>query len=270
MFKYIFYFLLGNALIASITIIAERNSPRVAGILMTLPTITFLSLLLIAIEQGVEFASSAAMWNPIGLVADVIFLGIFALGTRISRSLVISLFLAFTSYFTSILLLRSLPIANGFQALALLWLSCAAAYISFRKLNARKFQQLRASWKQILFRGSFGGIVITSIILLSDIASAKWSGIFSAFPGTITPVLIVLYLSYGREMTDSVIRDSPLGLIGTGLYAFTIWLLYPRENLPLPSSTFIAFLILIAYLLVISLLRYYFEQQPFNHGHSKL
>ncbi len=258
MLKYMLYFFVGSGLIASITTIAERNSPRLAGILMTLPTITFLSLLLIAIEQGVEFASSAAMWNSIGLVADVIFLGMFALGTRISHSLALSLFLAFISYFTSIFLLKSLPLANGFQALALLWLSCLAAYISFRRLNAKKFKQVIASWKQILFRGSFGGIVVIGIVLLSDIASATLSGIFSAFPGTITPVLIVLYLSYGREMTDSVIRDSPLGLAGTGLYSFIIWLLYPREDLL--SSTLEAFLILIAFLLAISFLRTRFEQ----------
>ncbi|MEM2925291.1 MAG: hypothetical protein QXJ68_06335 [Methanocellales archaeon] len=258
--KYIIYFLAGAGLITCITTIAEKNSPRIAGILMTLPTITFLSLLLIAMEQGLEYASKAAMWNPIGLIADVIFLGMFALSTRVSRSLVISLFLAFASYFTSIFLLRSLSIANGFQALALLWLSCTAAYVQFRKLNARKFKGVGVSWRQILFRGGFGGVVITSIVLLSDISSAKWSGIFSAFPGTITPVLIVLYHRYGREMTDAVIRDSPLGLAATGLYSFTIWLLYPRENLPLPWSTLIAFLILIAFLLIISILRSRFEQ----------
>jgi hypothetical protein len=265
MLKYLLYFLAGSGLIASITIIAERNSPRLAGILMALPTITFLSLLLIAIDRGMQFASSAAMWNPIGLIADVIFLGLFALSTRILHSLAISLLLAFTSYFTSILLLKSLAIANGYEALAILWLSCLAAFILFRRLPAKKFKRVKASWKQFLFRGSFGGIVITSIVFLSDIASAIWSGIFSAFPGTITPVLIVLYLSYGREMTDSLIRDSPLGLAGTGLYSFMVWLLYPSGDLIL--STLAALLVLIAFLLAIS--RLSLEQQPFNHGHSK-
>lgn len=263
MLKYVLYFLIGSGLIASITLIAERASPRLAGILMALPTITFFSLLFMALEHGVEFAGSAAMWNPLGIVADVVFLELFVLGTRIStgnRALIIALLLAFAGYFSGIFLLRFLPLENGFQALALLWLSCIAAYISFRKLADIKFDSRAiASWQQILFRGSFGGIVISGVIFLGDVAGSLWGGIFSSFPGTITPVLILLYSSHGREMTDSVIRDSPIGLAGTGLYSCMIWLLYPVGEIL--SGTLGAILILIAFLLTISFFRTYFEQQ---------
>lgn len=257
MIRYVLYFLTGSGLIAGITLIAERNSPRLAGILMALPTITFISLLIMALEYGAEFASKAAVWNPVGIVADVIFLGMFAFGTRISHGkggLITALALAFSGYFISIFLLRWLPISSGFQALAMLWIACIAAYISFRKLAALNFDRRDfTGWLGLLLRGVFGGIVVSGIIFLGDIAGPLWGGIFSSFPGTMTPVLILLYLSHGIEMTDSVIRDSPVGLAGTGLYSCTVWLLYPAGGVFL--GTLGAFLILLAFLFAIASLR---------------
>jgi hypothetical protein len=64
--KYLIYFLSGSILITAITLVAEKRSQKIAGILMCLPVISFLSLLFIGISQGAEFAGRAAVWNPIG------------------------------------------------------------------------------------------------------------------------------------------------------------------------------------------------------------
>ncbi len=255
MLRYVLYFLTGSGLIAGIILVAERRSPRLAGILMALPTITFISLLFMALEHDAEFASKAAIWNPVGIVADVIFLGMFAFGTRISRGasgLLIAFALAFLGYFTAIFLLRWLPISSGFQALALLWIACIAAYILFRRLAACEFERrVTAGWQEVLLRGVFGGSVVSGVIFLGDNAGPLWGGIFSSFPGTITPVLMLLYLSHGMEMTDSVIRDSPIGLAGTGLYSCMVWVLYPVGGVF--SGTIGAILILIIFLSALSL-----------------
>lgn len=80
--KYLIYFISGSILIASITVIAEKKSPKIAGILMSLPVITFLSLIFMAMSQGVDFASKAAIWNPMGAVADLVYMGFFAAGIK--------------------------------------------------------------------------------------------------------------------------------------------------------------------------------------------
>jgi len=50
---------------------------------MSLPVITLLSLLFMAVSQGVYFASRAAVWNPIGAIADLLYMGLFAAGIRV-------------------------------------------------------------------------------------------------------------------------------------------------------------------------------------------
>src|SRR5574341_1483732 len=81
--KYLIYFISGSILITAITVIAEKKSPKVAGILMSLPVITFLSLLFLAVSQGVDFASKAAVWNPIGAMADLVYMCLFLVGVNL-------------------------------------------------------------------------------------------------------------------------------------------------------------------------------------------
>ncbi len=83
--KYLIYFLSGSILITAITLVAEKRSQKIAGILMCLPVITFISLLFLGVSQGAEFASMAAVWNPIGAVADLVYIGLFAIGINLPR-----------------------------------------------------------------------------------------------------------------------------------------------------------------------------------------
>jgi len=78
------------------------------------------------------------------------------------------------------------------------------------------------SVKEIIFRGLFGGSVVAAIVILGDSAGYIWGGLFSSFPGTITPVLILLHLKNGKDMSYGVIKSAPIGLSGTGL--IPVWL----------------------------------------------
>jgi hypothetical protein len=143
--KYPVYFLSGSLLITAITLIAEKKSQKVAGILMCLPVITFLSLLFLGISQGTDFASRAAVWNPIGAIADLVYLGFFAIGINIPGytaaarnesirrkkivELLCGLFFGFTGYFISILIFSGFTINSGWISLpslrrSPLYLSC--------------------------------------------------------------------------------------------------------------------------------------------------
>jgi hypothetical protein len=245
--KYFVYFISGSILIASITVIAEKKSPKIAGILMSLPVITFLSLIFMAMSQGVAFASRAALWNPIGAIADLVYMGFFAAGIKIpeyidkkqngkSRSgtsdniqeVFCGLITGFAGYFVSILILSKLSISIGWVSLIFLWFSAIISYMIFQRFPDMKIAPKKiVSSKDILFRCLFGGSAVAAIVILGDSAGYQWGGLFSSFPGTITPVLVLLHLKNGKEMSYSVIKSSPIGLSATGLYSCIVWVLYP-------------------------------------------
>lgn len=245
--KYFVYFISGSILIASITVIAEKKSPKIAGILMSLPVITFLSLIFIAMSQGVDFAGHAALWNPIGAIADLVYMGFFAAGIKIPEYIdkkqngkyrsgtsdniqeaFCGLITGFAGYFVSILILSKLSISSGWVSLIFLWFSAIISYKIFQRFPDMKIAPKKlVSSKDILFRCLFGGSAVAAIVILSDSAGYLWGGLFSSFPGTITPVLVLLHLKNGKEMSYSVIKSSPIGLSATGLYSCIVWVLYP-------------------------------------------
>jgi len=267
--KYFVYFISGSILIASITIIAEKKSPKIAGILMSLPVITFLSLVFMAISQGVDFAGKAAIWNPIGAIADLVYMGFFAAGIKIPEYIdkkqngkyqnrksdrIIEIFFGlitgFAGYFVSILFLSKLSINSGWISLVFLWIAAIISYKIFRQFpDVKTVPKKIVSSKDILFRCLFGGSAVAAVVILGDSAGYLWGGLFSSFPGTITPVLVLLHLKNGKEMSYGVIKSSPIGLSATGLYSCMVWLLYPLYGIFM--GTLASYMAVLGFLFVI-------------------
>jgi hypothetical protein len=64
-------------------------------------------------------------------------------------------------------------------------------------------------------------------MILGDSFGYLWGGLFSFFPATITPVLVLLHMRNGKDIIPGVIKSSHIGLSATGLYSCIIWLMYP-------------------------------------------
>ncbi len=60
---------------------------------------------------------------------------------------------------------------------------------------------------------------MAAVVILGDTFGYLWGGLLSSFPGTITPVLVLLHLKNGKDMSYGVIKSAPIGLSGTGLYS---------------------------------------------------
>ncbi len=134
--EYLIYFISGSTLITAITLIAEKKSPKIAGILMSLPVITVLSLLFLALVQGADFSSRAAVWNPVGAIADLAYMGLFAVGISMPEylgknkyenvrnkmivELLFGLLFGFTGYFILIFISSRFSVTNGFVSLGAL------------------------------------------------------------------------------------------------------------------------------------------------------
>lgn len=261
--KYLIYFLSGSVLITAITLVAEKRSQKTAGILMCLPVITFLSLLFIGISQGAEFAGKAAVWNPLGAVADLVYIGLFSVGinlpgfigktntlcdrTKKIIELISGLISGFAGYLVSIAVFSRLQITSGWASLFALWVAAVIFYILFKRLKENyAVKPGPVTTYDLVLRGLFGGAVVAGVVILGDSFGYIWGGLFSSFPGTITPVLVLLYLKNGKGIISGVIKSSPVGLSATGLYSCMVWLLYPMYGII--EGTFAAYIAVLGFL----------------------
>ena len=159
--------------------------------------------------------------------------------------------LGFAGYFLFILVFSRIQVTSGFISLVFLWAAAFIFYIIFKRVREIKIEKVaHISAGEIVFRGLFGGSAVVAVVILGDQQGYVWGGLFSSFPGTITPVLVLLHLKSGTGMSYAAIKSAPIGLGGTGLYSCMVWLLYPVYGVI--AGTFIAYLAVVAFLLAIA------------------
>ncbi len=174
----------------------------------------------------------------------------FSDGTKRSIEILSGLLSGFAGYFLCIAVLSQLPITSGWVSLFALWVAAVIFYILFKRLNENYAGKPKiVSRYDIIFRGIFGGTVVAAVVILGDSFGYLWGGLFSSFPGTITPVLVLLHLKNGKSIISGVIKSSPIGLSATGLYSCMVWLLYPMYGII--AGTFASYLAVLGFLSVI-------------------
>ncbi len=250
------------AIVTILSIVAERVSPRVAGILSGYPLGSAIALFFIGLEQGAAFAATSAVYNIAGLAALLSFFFIYyrmsARGTgsdrlpgRLSGILAASI-AALAGFFAVDALLHALPLPGW--ACALVGAGGILGYsFLFRTIpNIRIGQKIQLGPGVILFRAGLAALTILAITGAANLVPPSWAGLFSAFPITAFPLVLIIHSTYGPAQAHSIIKNIPTGLWALVLYLLTIAFAYPR--LGIAWGTLAGFGVATAYLLGLSVI----------------
>lgn len=220
-------------MVVAVTWVAERLSPRFAGVLLGFPLGLGLALFFIGLEQGPFFAAESALWSIQGVLASLGFCMAYNGATRIQRlprlpGIITSVLFALAAYFaTALLIMRCFPedirLRNLLVALAL-----PAAAVLFRLFPfAALKQQVQLTPLIIGCRALAAALVILLVTGTATLIGPQWSGLFSAFPTTILPTVVILHIHYGPGIINTVFRELPQGMLALVLFAICIHFSYP-------------------------------------------
>ncbi len=244
------------AIVTTLSIVAERVSPRVAGILSGYPLGSAIALFFIGLEQGAAFAAHSAVYNIAGLAALLSFFFIYfwvssqkIITGRIAGILIASS-AGMAAFFAVDALLHMLPLPGW--ACALVGVGAITAYAAlFRGIpNTTIRQQVHLGLGVVLFRAGLAALTILAITGAANLVPPSWAGLFSAFPITAFPLVLIVHSTYGPEQAHSIIKNIPTGLWALVLYLLTIAYCYPR--LGIFWGTLIGFGVATMYLLGLS------------------
>lgn len=219
-------------IVSVLSVIAEHVSPRAAGILSGYPLGSAIALFFIGLEQGTAFAAQSAIYNVSGLAALLFFLFTYyqvsaRIPSRLGSILAASL-AANAAFFAFDGLLHSLNLP-GWGCVLVGSAAIAGFGALFRRIpNAVIAQRLRLGPGVLLFRAGLASLVILSITGAAHIAPPSWAGLFSAYPATAFPLLLILHATYGPDQAHTVIRNIPTGLWALVLYSLAVSYAYPR------------------------------------------
>jgi len=220
-------------IVVALSFVAEKISPRWAGILSGFPTGSAITLYFYGLENGLKFAGNSAIYNMVGLVAMQMFIFCYYLGGRVVKkhSLAMAICCGGMGYGVSAELLSKISVTPLIAVIMPLF-----SFVLFKRLlqgigNSRVKNPIRTNGVVIATRAGIAALTIMLITEIAGIVGPEWAGLFSAFPTTLFPLLLIIHYTYGPEYAYAIIKHVPDGLGGLLVYSLSIYLLYPKVNL---------------------------------------
>jgi hypothetical protein len=220
-------------LVLTLSAVAEHVSPRAAGLLAGYPAGAAITLFFIGLDISLEFASDSAVYTMMGLVATQAFVYCYFRSSLYFKkfTIVISSVLAIIGYFMMIWLLHYIRL-NKFLAALIPIASIFGFVYLFRQIKNATIQERVKLTPRILFLRAFlAGFIILIIIGTAKFVGPRWAGLFSAFPSTLFPLILIVHLSYDKAHVHTIIKNFPRGLGSLITYSLCVSIFYPASGI---------------------------------------
>ena len=196
-----------------LSLIAEHAGPRVAGVVSGYPLGAAISLLFIGIEISPAFAARSAVFTAAGLTGTVAFVGGYLLGLKAAEgrrrlpALGIALIPALAAYGLTAWGVSLVSINRG-TALVIAMASMILADRVFRTIpDTAIHTRIQLGFGVTLLRAVFAALVILAITTAARAVGPEWAGLFSAFPITMLPLLVIIQFTYEPAHVRTIIKD---------------------------------------------------------------
>lgn len=220
-------------LVLVLSLVAEYVSPQVAGILAGFPLGAAIALFFIGLELGTDFVSNSAIYTLIGLIATQSFVYCYYQSTLHLRrfSIPISSAISIVGYFMVIWLLHFLKI-NKWLSILFPIISIGCFIYLFRGIQNIKIENRIKLTGQVLFLRAFlAAFIILIITGAAKSVSPVWAGLFSAFPVTLFPLILIVHFTYDKPHVHTIIKNFPRGLGALIVYSLSVSILYPMHGI---------------------------------------
>ncbi|HEY0847197.1 MAG TPA: hypothetical protein VGE12_17640 [Noviherbaspirillum sp.] len=216
--------LLVPSLIGAITLAARRWGATVAGILAGFPVITGPILLLVALEQGPDFASDAAVGSIAAVMANVSF-GIGYAWCAMRHPPWLSLIAGFLSFAVAGVVLNALALSlYPTFVLTLVWLWLAPKIFPKDVASQPLAKPFRG---ELVVRMAAGAVLALLVTVFADSLGPHLSGLFSVFP-----VLASIFAYFSHRFSGAGLAIDLLRAMATGFYGFAVFCLAVSVGLP--------------------------------------
>jgi hypothetical protein len=98
----------------------------------------------------------------------------------------------------------------------------------FKKIDDTKIENpVRAGPKVLAIRAVAAALIILAVIEVASFVGPEWAGLFTAFPTTTFPLILIIHYTYGAKHVHTIIKNFPIGLASLLGYSLTVSFVYP-------------------------------------------
>ncbi len=227
-------FVIGGAVIGTMTVLAQYLPQKTAGIILSLPITIGISLFFLwFVSPQDEFISSFDI-IPMGVSIVMSFLVIYIYVAQLFKKRSISIFVSLSSIYVSWLLFVISTVSLGKPTLlssflAFFFITACSQWALFRlPSEPDQGHSHTPSAKEIMVRMVLAGSVVALSLLTAKAASPFW-GIFVGvtLPSVYPSYLAMLHYAHGPGFLIKVLRLMPTGSTTYIVYAFVVREMYP-------------------------------------------
>jgi uncharacterized membrane protein (GlpM family) len=247
-------FFAGGLFITLLSLIAEKTSHHISGIIMMFPTTLVLGFFFLGFTTSAKHVSAVipATLIPLGLVAFSSVIYIYS-STFFAAHIKNKISQIFFSLLTSAVIwfILASPFAiykfsNAVAGIVGFFIIITATHCILHSKNY-DFDFTRPVYTkiQILIRAVFTGTIIATVVLLGKTLNPFWGGIFTMFPAATFSTLMVLHFYYPPTQLSYFMKNAPLGAVSLFVYAIAVMLLFPKMGIY--AGTLVAYCISLAF-----------------------
>ncbi|SLN26013.1 hypothetical protein ROA7450_01084 [Roseovarius albus] len=216
-------------IVIGLSIIAERVSPKIAGLLAGYPHGIAIVLYFIGIEQGMEFASRAALYAIGGLSANVVLCYAYNrlcknrsfLNVALAALVSVAVFLLVSA------ILQQFSLSQVSASLLTLGMIGLITWLMRHAIDSQIPRKPRLGSIAILARAGLAASIVLIITGLANVIGPDWAGLLAGFPVVTFPLLLIIHRDHGPAPVNAMIRIYPVGLVALLVYALTTSLTFP-------------------------------------------
>ena len=216
--------------VVGLSLIAEKVSPKVAGVLAGYPLGSSIVLFFFGAEHGAQFAANAAIYMAAGLVGELIFLFCYFKTSAFAKSkqdITTPSLGALGGFFISVWLIHFIHL-NALVAILIFFTAIIIFGYLFRTIpDVRITEKIKLPPIVVLLRGILAAGIVLIITGIARMIGPTWAGLLGAFPTTLFPLILIIHWTYGKEYAHTFIKHVPRGLGSLLIYLICVITLYP-------------------------------------------
>ncbi len=216
-------------IVLGLTLVAERVSMRIAGLLSGAPLTAVLVYFFVGRDLGIDYVVDSVPYSIAAFTGTLSFvLTYYWTSSRLQRySALGGLGAAVIVFLAVAAVLAAIPF-NLVGATALTVSAIALSAWLVRKIEFIKVERpVRFTLRQLLLRGGCAALLITIVISLAELVGSRWTGILVGFPATLLPTYLIIHLTYGKASTHAMVRGFPTGMGSIILYILLVPFTFP-------------------------------------------
>lgn len=221
--------LISTFVVVCLSLISEHISPRAAGLISGAPTGSAITLFFLGMSRGEQFAADSAIYNMVGMIGMQALLYCYYKASKHfkTHTVILSSLAGICGYAIVVWLLHLVPMGREL-AVALPLLSIALFAFLFKEIeNVKIEKKAHLGAGMLLARAIAASVIIVAIVTASEAVGPAWTGLFSSFPTTLFPLILITHFTYGAKPVHTIMKNVPFGLPALVAFSLTVSVAYP-------------------------------------------